>query len=106
MRKRIDLRVKLIPGQDDDLIQWWHSIPEGHRGYEVRRLLRLALQLASQPAVPRADPASQGMSQGTPASTPPTTTAASVPPPIDPEIEKFLDQLDKPMEEDEDPWNA
>ena len=73
---RINLRLK--PGRDDDLINWWNSIPEGDRSYFLRETLRRGLGgqaggyqappiAKAGPLTPRAPMLGSGKAAGIPA---------------------------------------
>ena len=45
-QKRVTITLKLLPGKDDDLIDWWLSIPVGGRQSLVKGVLRAYAQQA------------------------------------------------------------
>lgn len=46
-RKGITIQCKY--GEDDDLIEWYESLPQGNRQSEVMRILRLGLGIPTPP---------------------------------------------------------
>lgn len=58
-QKRVTITLKLLPGKDDDLIDWWVSIPAGGRQSLVKGVLRAYAQQTSglPPGSPQQDDA-------------------------------------------------
>ncbi len=46
-QKRVTITLKLLPGKDDDFIDWWLSIPLGGRQSLVKGVLRAYAQQTS-----------------------------------------------------------
>ena len=49
MMKRASISIKLIPGEDDELIQWWDNLPRGERSTTIKTHLR---ELCSKQSAP------------------------------------------------------
>jgi len=49
MMRRPSISIKLIPGEDDELIRWWDNLPRGERSTTIKAHLR---ELCSKQSTP------------------------------------------------------